>query len=195
MRKIERKVEKMIEKKGDLKSVNNLKSKFNFLTKNKKVSLLVFFGFFILVCALGFYFFDSGNVGKKGDSEIKQVCIEDITGCFNVSIADSPFKRQIGLMFRDTLAQNEGMFFVFDEPGQYGFWMKNTYFPLDIIWIDENMRVVFIAKNVQPCLETEQEDKECETYSPDRYAKYVLELNSGLSDKFGITVGKKVTFD
>ena len=67
--------------------------------------------------------------------------------------------------------------------------MKDTYIPLDIIWLDSRKRVVFIIPNVLPC-ETDQ----CPVYTPDRDAKYVLEVNAGVTAELGIGVGDEAAF-
>ena len=104
--------------------------------------------------------------------------------CFYVEIADSVEERALGLMFRENLEENGGMLFTFEESGIYPFWMKNTKTPLDMIWIDENFSVVFVAKNVLPCL-----NEPCSLINPQTNAKFVLEINANLSEKLGIDVG------
>ncbi|MGV8142908.1 MAG: DUF192 domain-containing protein [Candidatus Pacearchaeota archaeon] len=98
--------------------------------------------------------------------------------CFSVEIADEEAERSKGLMFRETLANDEGMLFIFDSVGNYPFWMKNTPLPLDIIWIDSDYRVVHIAHNTTP--------GSTDIIYPTAEAKYVLEINGGLSDTLGI---------
>lgn len=117
------------------------------------------------------------------------VCIKE--RCFNVEVADTESKRTVGLMYREFLDQDKGMLFVFDKPGEHGFWMKNTKIPLDIIWVSEEKTIVHIEKEVPPCIELK-----CESYSPSTEALYVLEINSGLSDQFGFLIGDKaeITF-
>lgn len=102
----------------------------------------------------------------------------------DVEIADSPEERIRGLMYRDFLTENSGMLFIFDNSDILEFWMKNTLISLDIIYIDENMKIVKIIENVQPCLEDP-----CESYSSSFPAKYVLEVNAGEADKLGIKEG------
>jgi len=116
-----------------------------------------------------------------------QVCFKSY--CFDVELALTPEEMSRGLMFRDHLDANRGMFFVFDKEGDYQFWMENTLIPLDIIWINENREVVFISENVQPCKEYS-----CPVIEPAKNAKYVLEINGGQSEKIGLTVGKKIDF-
>ena len=68
-----------------------------------------------------------------------------------VQIADTEPRRVRGLMFQDTLPYDQGMLFVFNEPGKRSMWMLNMQFHLDLIWFDENGNVVTISKNVPPC--------------------------------------------
>ena len=106
-----------------------------------------------------------------------------------VYIADTDPRRMRGLMFETEsfLADDKGMLFVFDEPGNRSMWMKNMQFHLDIIWFSENGNVVSIEKNVPPCI-TPVEVMSCKSVgvSADN-AKYVLELTSGYIDEYFIT--------
>ncbi len=105
----------------------------------------------------------------------------------NIEIADTFDQRKRGLMFRPTLADGHGMFFVFPRQEKLDFWMKNTLIPLDMVFIDGNYKVVNVAKNVQPC-----ETMNCAVYSSTRPAQYVLEINGGAADKYGLVPGDKV---
>jgi len=106
-----------------------------------------------------------------------------------VYIADTDPRRMRGLMFETEsfLADDKGMLFVFNEPGNRSMWMKNMQFHLDIIWFNENGNVVSIQKNVPPCI-TPVEVMSCKSVgvSADN-AQYVLELTSGYIDKHFIT--------
>jgi uncharacterized membrane protein (UPF0127 family) len=112
----------------------------------------------------------------------KQACFGG--HCFTLEVVASPEERNQGLMFRKELGADNGMLFVFEKEDAYCFWMKNTYIPLDIIWLNSDKEVVFIAKNLQPC----KEDP-CPNTCPDKKAKSVLELNAGTCDKLGLRVG------
>ena len=79
------------------------------------------------------------------------------------------------------------MLFVFDKPGQYPFWMKDMNFAIDIIWIGEDLRVVYIKKDARPELYPE-------TYTPTENAKYVLEVPAGFSEKNNLKVGDSASF-
>ena len=103
-----------------------------------------------------------------------------------VQIADTEPRRVRGLMFQDTLPYNQGMLFVFDEPGQKSMWMLNMQFHLDLIWFDENGNVVEIKTNVPPC-KTPLEVMACDSERVEaNNAKYILEVTSGFVEKFDI---------
>tara|TARA_B110000014_G_scaffold36182_1_gene23194 strand:- start:45 stop:548 length:504 start_codon:yes stop_codon:yes gene_type:complete len=106
-----------------------------------------------------------------------------------VYIADTDPRRMRGLMWETEsfLADDKGMLFVFDEPGNRSMWMKNMQFHLDIIWFNQNGSVVAIQKNVPPCI-TPVEVMSCKSdgVTADN-AQYVLEMISGYVDEHSIT--------
>ena len=75
----------------------------------------------------------------------KKICLSNI--CVKAEIADTQAERQKGLMFREHLDKESALLFVFKEGGFYGFWMKNMRFPLDIIWVSDDKRIVDIKKH------------------------------------------------
>jgi len=99
-----------------------------------------------------------------------------------VQLAQTPEQQQIGLMFRKTMGTNEGMLFVFDEPRQQCFWMKNTLLPLSVAFIADDGSVVNLD-NMKP----QTLDSHCST----RPVRFVLEMNVGWFDKRGIKAGSK----
>ena len=103
-----------------------------------------------------------------------------------IEIADNDFERQTGLMYRKQMDNNKGMLFVFDKSEIKSFYMKNTYISLDIIYIDANNTIINIVKNAEPLNET--------SLFSDAPAKYVLEINAGLSDIWGIKKGHKINY-
>jgi len=109
-----------------------------------------------------------------------------------VQIADDNPRRLRGLMFQDQLQYDEGMLFVFDETGVYSLWMLNMQFPLDIIWFDENGKVVYIAENLPPCKSALETVTCTGTNSGDKLATYVLEVTAGFVDEFNITEDSKL---
>jgi len=145
----------------------------------KKFLIIILLSAFLLG---GLFFFIYKNNKKD------QVCFKD--NCFKVELAKTDEERMQGLMFRKSLEKNRGMLFIFPGEGIYSFWMKDTLIPLDIIWINQNKEVVFISENTQPC----KEDP-CPLISPDKKAKYVLEINSGISKEIGLKVGDRLEFN
>jgi len=121
-------------------------------------------------------------------SEEDQICFDE--NCFFVDIADTNEKREKGLMYKEYLPDDRGMLFIFPESGNYNFWMKNTIISLDIIWIDENFNVVYIAESQSPCT-----DNKCDSINPNVNAKYVLEVNGGISEKIGLNIGDELFFE
>lgn len=106
-----------------------------------------------------------------------------------VEVADTAVKRQLGLMFRKSLPQDRGMLFIFDQPDFYRFWMKNCLFPLDMIWLDREKRIVNVTSNAPPCL-----DDPCSTYQPKGKALYVIETVAGFANENGLLPGMEVKF-
>lgn len=102
-----------------------------------------------------------------------------------VEIAETPEQRARGLSGRDELKDGKGMLFVFPEPGYHSIWMKDMYFPIDIIWISEDFKVVSVNDNVSP-------DSYPRTFRPQEPAKYVVETNTLYLETFGITEGMAV---
>lgn len=106
-------------------------------------------------------------------------------GKLTIEVADTKSSRELGLSGRQAMGKEDGMLFVFDVPGRYGFWMKDMLFPLDIIWINQNGFVVEVERNAKP-------DSYPKTYMNASPASYVLELNAGVAEQEGIFIGSKV---
>ena len=106
---------------------------------------------------------------------------------FNVEVAKTIEERRTGLMYRKKLLNNEGMLFVFPREKIIQLWMKNTYIPLDVIFISENKVIVDIKKNMEKLSETIVKSKV--------KSKYALEFNAGLINKLDIEIGDKVLFN
>ncbi len=119
------------------------------------------------------------------EAHYKTVKISNIT--LKAEVADTEFKRMKGLMGHEQLSRNHAMLFTFDNPGYYGIWMMNVSFPIDILWIDDKMKIVDITEVAQPCL------LYCPTYMPEEKALYVLEASSGFVEKNNIRVGDKIS--
>jgi uncharacterized membrane protein (UPF0127 family) len=106
--------------------------------------------------------------------------------CFTVELALTPEQQSRGLMGRESLGPDKGMLFVFQEEGPHPFWMKNTLIPLDMVWMDSQGIVVFLAQDVQPC-----KADPCPAVNPSRNARYVLEVNGGTAERIGLEEGER----
>jgi uncharacterized membrane protein (UPF0127 family) len=126
--------------------------------------------------------------GPAWAAELKTLEIASKTGVhvFAVEIADTDATREKGLMFRKSLPEGQGMLFDFHEEQPVGFWMQNTYIPLDMIFIRGDGSILRIAENTEP-LST----RIIPSGGP---VRAVLELIAGSAHKFGIAPGDKVAF-
>ncbi len=106
-------------------------------------------------------------------------------------LADTALKRAQGLMFREHLADDRGMLFIFGDAQPWTFWMKNTKIPLDIIWMDAKKTIVHIERNTPIC--TRQDDG-CPQYHSEEGALYVLELVAGRAAALQLQRGVKLSF-
>ena len=115
------------------------------------------------------------------NEDYREVCFPDV--CIDAEIADSLPKIRTGLMHRESLDEDKGMIFIFEKEEIYPFWMKNTLIPLDMIWVNFDKEIVYIEHAV-PC-----EADPCISYNPDVAALYVIEVNAGFTEKYGIELG------
>lgn len=115
-------------------------------------------------------------LNEQGDT-LKQIDIE---------LADNEEEREYGMMYRKSMDANTGMLFIMGAEAQQAFWMKNTYIPLDIIFIDNAKKVVSIQRNAQPLSE-----KNLPSEGP---ASLVLEVTGGFSDQYNIHKGTQIRY-
>jgi uncharacterized membrane protein (UPF0127 family) len=97
--------------------------------------------------------------------------------------------RAMGLMFRPSLPADRGLLFLFEDLDFHGIWMKNCRFPIDIVWLDEERRVVHLAEAVPPC-----KADPCPVYQPMKKAAYVVEINAGQARREKATLGSRLEF-
>ncbi len=105
---------------------------------------------------------------------------------FQVEVADTPETWARGLMYRTFLPKHRGMLFMFDRTDIHTFWMKNTVIPLDMIWISDSDKIVYMKSKAQPLDTT--------IINPGVEAKYVLEIRGGLAQEYRYVVGDMVLF-
>lgn len=103
---------------------------------------------------------------------------------FKIALADNNKKRAYGLMNLKSLPEDHGMLFTFYPSQVVSMWMKNTFIPLDMIFIDSDNEIATIAKNTIP--------HSLEIISSRREVIMVLEINGGISEKLGLKVGQKI---
>ncbi len=115
-------------------------------------------------------------LSKKNNEEFK----------FDIQIADTKIKRKKGFQCKKQIKKNEGMFFLWKFEDKRYFWMKNTEFSLDIIFINKNLEIVDIFFDAKPY--------DLTTITSDKKAKYVLELQSGVFKSFNLEIGDKIFF-
>lgn len=106
---------------------------------------------------------------------------------FKVEAARTVEQHQRGLSFTPPLKANEGMIFVFEEPGQYCFWMKDMQYRLDILWFDEQQQLVYLQENLSP-------DTYPKSYCPNNAAKYVVEVKPGTIKRTNLKLGDSFTW-
>lgn len=116
-------------------------------------------------------------IGKSSKEPIKKIDIE---------VAENDDERMQGLMYRRSMDDSRGMLFIFQQEEPQSFWMKNTVIPLDIIYVNSKMEIVKIFKNTVPFSE--------KSLPSEKPATYVVEVNGGYTDKYGIREGDLISF-
>lgn len=110
---------------------------------------------------------------------------------YTVELASNDAERERGLMFRKRLDADRGMLFVHDREEPLAYWMKNTLIPLDILFFDNQRRLVAQQRDVPPCTLGDA----CPPYPSDAPARYVLELNAGQAEKLHLQDGATLRID
>lgn len=160
----------------------------------KKEYYFVIVIFFIII--LGFFLTNYSNSLKKtevndikyvkiADNSIEYVKIGGVT--LKVDLATTPKEQEQGLSGRISLGSDEGMLFIFPEPSLNYFWMKDMNFPIDMIWIGENQKIIYIKKNALP-------ESFPDTYGPQKNSKYILEVNANFCEKNNLKENDSVEF-
>lgn len=107
---------------------------------------------------------------------------------YQVEVAADPASRAQGLMYRDSLADGHGMLFIHDHEEPQAYWMKNTHIPLDILYFDNQRRLVSQQRDVPPCSAGDR----CPPYPSGASARFVLELNAGQAARLGLLDGAQL---
>ena len=118
---------------------------------------------------------------KEGELTLMKAETDSIITTLDIEIADDEYQTQTGLMYRKSMADTQGMLFIFEDSRPRSFYMKNTEFGLDIIYINSDQKIVSIQKNAKPLDPTSLPSQGA--------AQYVLEVNDGLTDIWGLEQG------
>lgn len=135
-------------------------------------------------------FLSAGLFSSSGCAQDDGTWVEVAGARYEVEVADDEEERRMGLMFRESLPEDRGMIFVHPDSRRLAYWMKNTRIPLDILYFDEQRRLVSQQRNVPPCAMGDG----CPSYPSTGPARYVLELNAGQAAKLGLEDGATITF-
>ena len=158
-----------------------------FNVKNKKTLIIRT----LVLCVLLAISFYGGNVFNRNNDYKENIASKENhvlkvgTARVLIDIADTPALRERGLSGRKLLLDDQGMYFIFDHPDVYPFWMKEMNFPIDIIWIGEHMSVVDITKSASP-------SSFPQTFVSSAPALYVLEVQAGFAERHGVKIGDQV---
>ena len=139
----------------------------------------------IIFSIIGFFVYQNSQ-NSQNDSIIYDILTIGQAE-FEIEIAKTDEERSRGLSGRDSIPENFGLLFIFEKSDEYGIWMKEMKFAIDILWITEDGKVVSIEKNVFP-------ETFPEVFYPTSRARYILELNAGIVNKREIKIGDIVDF-
>jgi uncharacterized protein len=137
-----------------------------------------------LACAIFFLTFCVNAFGGT----LTEVKLKSFT--VHAVVVSTPAEQARGFMFKPAIADDEAMLFIYQRDDIYSFWMKNTQFALDIIWLDAAKKAVHIKENFLPCLKGP-----CLIETPPVKARYVLEVKDGTVKKTALQLGDRVDFD
>lgn len=146
---------------------------------------LIILAYVLMLLAVS-YFSSHSSVIKfvSGPKQYQNVKIG--SGIFNLEFATTTLAQLKGLSGRASMPQDQGMIFIFNQPGRYGFWMINMKFSLDMIWLN-NQQVIYILSNVPP-------NSFPKIFYPPSVADVVVELNAGALNSVGLKVGDKLDY-
>ncbi|MDP3954281.1 MAG: DUF192 domain-containing protein [bacterium] len=149
--------------------------------RTKAMIKIVGIGILLLIIVVGYFVFTKPAHIDEADF----LLIGDTT--VRIELAKTAEEKTRGLSGREGISEEDGLLFVYDTDDFYYFWMKDMKFPIDIIWLDKDWRVVYIADNVLP-------ETYPNTFVSKEPARYVLEVASGFSARHGISVGTQSEF-
>jgi len=170
-------------------SAKEKKSKNKSIPNALKVTVII-----VLIAVASFFIIN--NFTKNNKPEVKyytfkkegELTFTDSLGNakikIDLEIADNEYERQLGLMNRKSMEENQGMLFIFEFERMQSFWMRNTLIPLDMLFINKEKKIVTIHKNTKTL--------SAQSYPSTAPAIYVVEVVGGFTDKYNIVVGDQI---
>ena len=150
--------------------------------KNLYKWILGTIGFFIVLYFVALNTIQSEQISDKNFQASSAQYMEIGGQKIKLDLALTEAAQEQGLSGRASLDADQGMFFVFPAPGKYLFWMKDMNFPIDMIWLDQNLKVVYIKEDAEPASYPA-------SFGPTVDAKYVLEVVNGFSKNNNVQTG------
>ena len=123
---------------------------------------------------------------KEGELNLLRPEVDTLIASLDIEIAESEYETQTGLMYRNSMEDHQAMLFIFEQEAPLSFYMKNTQFPLDIIYLDKGLNIVQIYNETKPF--------NARPLPSNRPAQYVLEVNAGLAKRWNLQSGDKAKF-
>ena len=178
----QKKKQKVVIKKESDSKGKNILSRSNVLVM---IIILIIVGFFVV-----------NNFIEKNEPEVEyytfkkegELTFTDSLGNtktkIDLEIADNEYERQLGLMNRKSMEENQGMIFIFPREEYQSFWMRNTLIPLDMIFVNKDQKIITIHKDTKVL--------SAQSYPSTAPAMYVVEVTGGFTDRHNIVLGDKI---
>ncbi len=172
-----------------------VKSKQSKKFKSKKTITFIVIGVLLIVLVIILYSLLVGKdktkaepvFKKQGTLEFVSKNDNKIISKIDIEVADKDSSRIMGLMYRKSMEENQGMLFIFPKEDYQSFWMKNTYISLDIIYVNSDKEIVKIYKNTIP--------RTLKSLPSEKKSQYVIEVIGGYTDRHDIKEGDKINFE
>ncbi|MCX6713916.1 MAG: DUF192 domain-containing protein [Candidatus Vogelbacteria bacterium] len=157
------------------------------MTKLKSQKLLTIIIVLILIIFCWLLLFEKNNLMSEKKLNYQTTQIKIGNQIITAEIADTKEKRELGLSGRQFLPAGTSMLFIFDQPNYHSFWMKNMNFPIDIIWLDANKKIIDLSENLSPLSFPK-------TFSPKTPAQFVLEVPANFIRRNQLQIGTDISF-
>jgi uncharacterized membrane protein (UPF0127 family) len=171
--------------------VSGLRKKLAFFSELSVLSVAAIIAGSLAAVGAGYFFINAKQAPIQQscsvNSELSTTNMEFKGVSFVAEVASTPAEKVKGLSDRECLAEDRALLFPYNEPGDYCYWMKDMRFPIDMIWLDAQKRVVTIKSNVAP-------DSYPQSFCPEGLSQYVVEFNAGTATERDLRVGDTFSF-